>query len=415
MPKQGSVLLFLHALDDSSCRKVSYVTRRVFITVVALFACWAFPFTHIEGHTPHNVTAPVAPLTARKPAVKDAQLFTVPLTLVSEHGAKFGETNIANILCEIPKFDHAANVQVFDRNNVVIGHHCRRHLMQVVTAGVTDLFVNAGHLNTLTVPTTTPFGFPREVALSLSELGGVLRSVAGVSDSGSVGQSSQPGNTQINTDGFAGLFLFQFDFVHHEGNEVFAGSGLSDGNGSGLGIKATRPYNVQRSDLSEAQNPAAILESGRSELSGLFVVLALKRGVLSPLVKEVFKGRLQVTKGLLQWNTRNFTKPFVFFRLFEVGEGCAGLVVADLVTRRVLVCTVAEKIVVRKPGMPKHLSQHFALTFGRVEPVFVPHFHITNIHNFTQLTGKVISDLTPVYFSSHTNPAGMEWVSKSFI
>src|SRR5438105_322471 len=92
-------------------------------------------------------------------------------------------------------------------------------------------------------------------------------------------------------------------FLYQDGDEVAVSTIFGDGYGRGFAPlgQRTRPMNIKRSVHSgESQVFPIPLEGSSYVSSRLLSMLLMRRGILSTSLKEVTKGAIQMTKGLLQ-------------------------------------------------------------------------------------------------------------------
>ena len=111
-----------------------------------------------------------AAFTAWREAINQVQLALVPLGLAGQLPAQFLPANIGDRLGQVTVLEHAAHVEVLERNGVVFADHTRGEFMQVVASAVCHAGVQSSDDPALAMPTAAAPGLTRQSALGALEL-----------------------------------------------------------------------------------------------------------------------------------------------------------------------------------------------------------------------------------------------------
>lgn len=366
-------------LDGKPYRKIPNILSRILVAVMLTFTVGALPVTHSKGHSLSHVATAPTPFGGGKETVNLHQRFTPPNTLVIQHRHEPTERSVADMLCQFTISDQTPHVQVFHRDYVKPAYYVGRDFVEVVNAGIGQLFVDFGNFDTLTVPTSRTFGFPAQGLLGFCQLGFVLSGKSQISNPFAVTQRCQSIDTQINADRFAGFGERLGCFVQHQRDVIASGPRLADSHSRRLRGERARPTDFKFTNFGKTQNTVGILESRGGVFSTLSVAFALESGVLSPARKEVAERGLQVSETLLQRDATDLVEPLVFRSLFESGQGGTGLVVVDAFPIGPRICPQPQGPVPGKARMPKYPAQFLSLRIGGIAAKRVPDFHSLKI------------------------------------
>lgn len=331
-----------------------------------------------------DVTAMRAAFTAGVEAIHKDQLFPVPLTLVGEHLPKCAEARIVDGACEAVVFDHAPNIEVFNADAVKAADQIGCCFVEVILAGIPDLFLYSGNLQSLPVPPGTSFGAPGQNPLGLGKTSVVFARMLWVMDFGAVTQGGKAVDPQVHTHGFARWMFLLESFVKAQRNEVATAGLLRYRNCGWIAGELTAPANLQSSQPTDNEIRVVRIGPGKPEgrsrvFRTLLMPLLFEGRVMAHAVEEAQECRVQMPQRLLRGNTGDFTQPCSVGVLFPLGEFCGTLVVVDtLLPLKPSIGTQPQGPVVNIAAAAKHFGQLTLLSFSRVKPKLESNLHTAN-------------------------------------
>ncbi|GAA3123274.1 hypothetical protein GCM10010466_12740 [Planomonospora alba] len=150
-----------------------------------------------QGQFGEQVPALAACLGRGVPAVDDDQAAAVPLALVLQQAAELTPPAIGDGAGQGPVADHPRDVEVFDRDHVVVADQPRAGLVREIGAGAADLRVGAGDLG-LGLGTVVRPALPAgHAALVAGQVPGLALQVARVGDALAVAGDGEVLHAQV--------------------------------------------------------------------------------------------------------------------------------------------------------------------------------------------------------------------------
>src|SRR2546421_3170165 len=256
----------------------------------------------------------------RVPLVNLDKGSAIPLRFVFELPHKLAPSDIRDGLRERVVFDHVLDVQTLDAYDLVLTYDLCREFVLIITPSIGYSGMDTSHL-ALSLPTVLTSLFLLGMSsLSLCQVLFILGKELGIAVRMSIARDDHALESQIKPHLLIDNRQMLDIFLYQDGDEVAVSTIFGDGYGRGsapLGQR-TRPMNIKRSVHSgESQVFPIPLEGGSYVSSRLLSMLLMRRGILSTSLKEVTKGAIQMTKGLLQGDTRHLIQPGMIFLLLE--------------------------------------------------------------------------------------------------
>jgi len=340
-------------------------------------ALWAIPFSNGQGETLGDESTNVTSLTGWEETVNDLQFLPVPQALVLCHTPKHGHACITDGPCQTVIGNHAPDVQVFNGEYVEAANERSRQLVEIVLATVGDMRLQSGHLDALTIPSTTSFVPTGQHTLQPSQLGSVIAKMFRVGYALSIGQCCQSVYSEVYTHNFPSLGKGDHFLIEAKCHKVTTSTVLGYRNRAGFTCERTRPVNVQPANAGEVQVPihGVPLEATPSVFSGLTTMLSLEGRIRTSLLEEILERGLKMPKGLLLRYAGCFSQPREVFGLAMLCPfGRTGEIVDSLATLE-RIGAKTECPVVGMADAPKYTGKFTLLGRCRIETKAISHFH----------------------------------------
>lgn len=287
------------------------VLRSVVVAVVNRYTTSADPTTNRERHLRRDYAATRATLGTWIPTVNLSEVLAVPSALVLGLQPKPTKTSVTDALGEAVVPDHAAHVQVLNADHVEAFDQIGRDLVQVVRSGISDVCVNPGNLELLSLPTSRTLRASRQNPLRFGKALLVLSRVLRVVYPFTIRERGEAVDAEVYANRQPGLRQRLNIFVQHEGDKIPSSTVLGYRDRGWIAFEASRPANVQPTQTRNLQTFRAGIrfETGACLLSGLIAVFAAELRVARSFVEEIAERGLKVTKSLLCWHARDFVHP----------------------------------------------------------------------------------------------------------
>ena len=354
----------------------------ILISIVVGTTFGAIPFAHVERQTFNNVPTRRACLTGWEEPVNNFFSFPVSFALIGEHVSEHAHAYIRYRTSKTMVGYHAPHVQVLDADDIKPAHQVGRELMQIVSPAVTNMLVQSGNFDTLSVPSSTTFLTPCENALQPCQLREITPKMFRICNTFTVRKSGQPVDTKINPNDLPCLWQFLNIFIEAESDKVSTRRFLDYRNRGGIAFEIPTPMNVETSKSRKTKIFVGRIpfESTTSVFGGLPISLFLIRGVSPTLSPEVEEGCLQVTQRLLGRHTGHIIQPFCFLLFFEIGEQCRSVIIADpFLFGSPSFRANVERPIVNVSATPKDFGKFLGLGTSGVESKAVSCLHTISI------------------------------------
>src|SRR6185503_6732665 len=165
----------------------------------------ACPVPGVQLQLREQVPARRAGLGRRVPAVDDYQSAAVPLALVRQLAAELTPAAVRDRAGQMSAADHAADVEVFDHDEIGRADQAGAGPVQEVPPRVTDLAVGTGDPCDGLGPVGRPLLAPGQAPLVAGQAAGLALQVPRVGDPLPVTGHGEIRHAQINADGALGL------------------------------------------------------------------------------------------------------------------------------------------------------------------------------------------------------------------
>lgn len=299
------------------------ILGRIYITVVLRFAPWTCPLAHTQRERIQLMPTAGAQFATRKEAVDLHDRFSLRFNQANcspDRGIR-ERTGQAVVL------SHAPEMQIFNVDGVKPSRQHRAQFMQAITPGVGDLFVQAGDAAALRQIAVRPSLLPGHSTLRTSQQDSLASKVTRVGNRLAIRQGGQAGHAEVNADRLTGLDPFHGGDLHDHRDVVPTGWMPSDRHRAGIDLDTAADRQLQDTELRERQPLRGEIEpKGAFSIFGAVPDAAffLEGGVSATLGEKIDEGGLQVTKGLLQGNTRDLVQKGQIGIFLEASQLCAG-------------------------------------------------------------------------------------------
>ena len=307
------------------------------------------------------------------PLINFDQGASVPLGLVFQLADELTPSHIADGFRKRVVLDHILDSQALHANHLAFVDDAGRKLVLVVSSAIIDPSMYSCDFETGLVSVPGPLLFLGKSSLGTGQLLLILSKIAGIANAFTSRECNHGFDAKIKTDHFVDHGLV-FDLLFYQnGDKVAVRAILADCDRAGFDVLGewSMPVDIQRSiHFCQRERLPIPLECIGGIGSRLIVLFLLESGILSTSLKEVHKGPIQVTKGLLQGNRRDIGKPGMLF--LEIREHCSKIVVVQTLSiLEVGGLTCLESPIVNKATASKRLSKDDSLLLNRIEPEFV--------------------------------------------
>lgn len=360
-----------------SARKLKDILARVQIAIQMLAAVLTIELPNVQAHAAVNVAAEVAPLAARKEAIRNANFLPIPSGLVFQHLPEHPKAGATNVLRQSRQFDHPAHIQVLNRQHVETAHQICCELVQTILATVCNVGVEPRHLEPLAVPASTSLLASGERLLEHLEPALINNSVARITDASAVTQGCEPADAEVYAHFTTSLWKMLNGLVKAQAHEVFSITAFGYRRCGWITCEVSRPAHIKPSKLGNGEVSVVWipLESTGCIFGRLLAVFAFESREACSLGEEVGVGGLQMPERLLQGNTGHVVQVGSLRRLLKGGEGGGTGVVVDRYTSLKAVRAETQRGVVGHADTAERLGKNPLLRLARVDSESVSDFH----------------------------------------
>ena len=382
------------SFNGLSNRKIQDVFSSVLVSIQMLAAIFAFELSDFQTKFGVDMAAGAAPLAAWEEPVSNSQLPAIPSALVSQHRTELPKAGATDMLGELVILDHAAHVQVLNRQNIEATHQVGSQFVQCVLPAVGDLGVQSRYLQPLLIPTATALDATGENPLQPCQPCGVVGGVVRICNPLSVTQGRQPRYSKVNPDltsslGERGLGWF----IQTKTHEIASIPALGYRAGSRLARETATPFDVKPTDFGNCEVAVCRIpfETARMVFGGLLAVLGSKPWIGCPLGKEIGERGLQVPQCLLLWDAGRFTQKSKLAGITMFSPSRAAGVVIDRLAVFEAVRAEAQGKIVGVPDTTKLTRQLPLLAVCRVGSECHANFHLQESDTSCKVCQMLIS------------------------
>lgn len=355
----------------------------ILIAVVVSATLGAIPLTNIERQRFDNMPAIGAQLTRREKSVNELSSLPIPFAFIRKHASKHTHPDICYGTSKTVVGHHAANIQVFNANNIKSPHKVCSELVKIIRPTVANMFMQPSNFDALPLPSSAALLPPCENALHPCQLGEITPKMFRACNAFPVRKGSQPVNAKVNANSLSGFWQLDNSFIEAECNKVFPRRFLDYRNRCRFALKISTPMDVESSQARKNEVLVELipLEGTTGVFGRLPISFFLVCGVSASFRPEVEKSCLQVTKRLLSWYRGYVIQPYCGLLFFKVSEHLRSIVVADSFLfgspslRPEMECPIIDI-----SAATENSGEFLGLGIGRIESKAVSCFHTINIH-----------------------------------
>ena len=311
----------------------------------------------------------------RVPLVNLDEGTSIPLGFILQLPGELTPSDIRDGFCQRVVFDHMLDLQTLDTYDLVFAYDASRELVLIVSSSIGNLLMDASDFETSLVPVLGAFFLFRMPSLCFRKLLFIRGREFGVTMRLSIGGDHHRLQAQIQSNRLRSNFQGLDVFFYQDGNKVAVSFIFGDGDAPGLTSigQGTMPRDFQRSIHLGQGEMMPLPGKGVAGIGGsLLVPFLFEGGIVSSPFKEVAKGFLEMSEGLLEYDRRNLIEPNGLFLFLEGDQtpGCA-FVGQPLTTLIVRVSPLAQGPVIDIAATPKGLRQEVLLFITRIEAILI--------------------------------------------
>lgn len=357
------------------------VLCRVLVSIVVGFAFGAIPFANGQRQFFKDVPTGVAALARREKSIHVLERLSVPLAFVLKHSTNGAKGGIRKTTGQAVVADHAPDVQIFDANHIEMSYERSREFVQVVSPRVRDTSMKLGNAHACAFSALTALDPSCQDSLRPGELSLQLFAMPRIWNSGPVREGCKTVDAEVNSDGLLSLRQLLDLLVEDQGHKVSSCTVLGYRGRGGRACECSGPADFEPAKFGDRQVAVLSipLEGGPGIFSSLFAVFLLAGGIPGSLLEEVLEGRLEMAKGLLGGDARDFIQPSMVLLFFEPGQCRRRLMVADSLAVLITVSPQAQSPVVDVSTASKNLGKQGLLLRGGVKPESISEPHTLRI------------------------------------
>ena len=300
---------------------------------------------------------------------------SIPCSFVLKLSDQFRPTDVTDGFRQRVVLDHVLDLQTLDAYDLVFAYDASRELMLIVSPAICNLLVDASNLETSLVSILRALFRASVLPLSLRQFLLILVEELGVSMRAPIGCDDHRLQAQVKPNRLRGDFQGLDVLFYQDGDKVAVSFIFGDGDAAWLTSigQGTMPRDFKRSIHLGQGEMMPIPGKGVACIGGsLLVTFLFEGGIVSSPFKEVAKGFIKMSEGLLEYYRRNLIEPNCLFLFLECDQtpGCA-FVVQTLTTLIVRVSTLAQCPVIDIAATPKGLCQDVLLFITRIEAILI--------------------------------------------
>lgn len=297
--------------------KAQDISRRIDIAVMVRSAIGTRPLSNGKRHFVSVAPAVGTGLTGGRKAVGDNDLASVPVCFVADLPLEFVHPNIGHRARQGVIFHHAADVQIFQRQDIGTANQGRGGLVQEVGSHRGDMGVNLGDPLPLFAPPVASFLHPTQPALLELQPAYLLFQMARIAAFRAVAGNNDILDTQVQTDCDAGQGQGFNDFLTRKRHEIAATGVFADRRHFRDTGRETSPTDFDKSEFRQLEEFAAAIGAMNVALveliaDGLLIPLRFEAGIFPALFKEIFERLVLVYQALRQAIRRRIRQPWEF-------------------------------------------------------------------------------------------------------
>lgn len=295
------------------------VTGRVDIAVVVSPALRAAPSAYTQRERVQQIPADRTGFTTRKEAVD----LHDRLGFGFDHPNRGADRGVREGTGKAVVLNQAPEMEIFNIDRI---EPCRQHgaqLVQGIASGVGDLFMQSGDPAGLNSAPIRPLLLLGQAPLGTGQQHGLASEVARVWDRLTVRQGRQAGHAEIDADGFAGLGSCDRLHLDDHRDVVAARRMERDRHRARIGGHGATDCQCQDAQLGQRQPLCRqVKPEGAPSVLGAVTHSALlfERRVGAALGEEIGERGLQMPKGLLKRDTRDFVEECQLGIFLERGQ-----------------------------------------------------------------------------------------------
>ena len=314
------------------------------------------------------------------PLINLDQHSSVPLRFVFQLSDKLTPSHIADRFCKAVVLDHVLDCQTLHADHLVFVNDAGGELVLIVMSTIIDTGMHTGDFEACFLSVLRSLLFLGMPTLSFCQPLLIHSKEFWVSDTLTSGEDDHRLQPQVKSNHLRRDFQWLDRLFNQDGDKVAVRAILGDRDRTGFSTfgKISMEVNIQGSiHLRKSDMYSIPLEGVGCIGSRLAMLLFLEVGILSPSLKEVLEGSIQVSEGLLNGDGRDISQPGVL--LLEIREHSSKIVVEELFpVFPIGDCAGMESPIVDEASTTKRLSKDDPLLNSRIEPILICSFRLAH-------------------------------------
>ncbi len=236
----------------------------------------------------------------------------IPGGFVLQLAHKLTPSDITDGLCQSVVLHHMLDLKTLDADRLVLTNDASRKLVLIVTASISNARMHARDLVPGFGTVLGPLFLLGQATLGTRQLLFILVEELGIANGLPRREDHHGLQAQVQSHLLVHLRQGLDVLFHQDGDKVAVGRVFGDGHGPGLRAwwQWAAPVDSEgRLHLGKREVLAIPLESRCSIGCGLLSLLFLEGGILGASCKEIAKGAIQMTQGLLERHAGDLIQP----------------------------------------------------------------------------------------------------------
>jgi hypothetical protein len=346
------------------------------VTIVNIPTGLANPGPDRERYGRSDVTANRAHLGRGKKLIDHDHFFSISLGLLFKHLNSHADAGITQTASNGVVFDHSAQVQSLDHDNVKISHKPFGQLIENVLASSADLGVTASHQLSSPCMALRTSLLSCKPTLKASKSFCIPVGMLSVVDDFARRQRCQARYAEVNSNAGASFWQFIRFNSDNKTDKIFARCLSDDRQARRHRWKAPVPAKSQQAKLSHLKTATIRQLKARLRVAScLSTIFLLERRVASPFVEKIRECCLKITERLLKRNAMNLVQPQCTSLPLQDRQRCIRFRIVDTVTRLICFRTNIQRPIVNISDTSKCSSKNFFLIGRRITAICPSSFH----------------------------------------
>src|SRR5438270_1798335 len=299
----------------------------------------------------------------------------IPLCLVFQLPHKLTPANVRDGFGKGVVFDHILDLQALDTYDLVLAYDLCREFVLVVSSAVGNLLMETCDFQTSFGTFLRAFFLLCQSSLCLCQFLLIFGKEFRIAMRLPGAFDDHRREPQVKPNHLGGDFQCFDVFLDQNGDAIAFCLIFGDGDTAwftSIGQRTMANNGKRLIHLGKGERLPIPAKGVAGVSSRLLMTLLLESGIVRTPFKEVAKGSIQISEGLLERNRRNLIEPGCLFPLFEQHQPLRSILVGQTLTTLVVgVIPFAQRPVIDIAATPKRTGKNLLLFVGWVKPILV--------------------------------------------